>query len=93
MNILFEDRFEFLSAGGELWLATFPLEKYSSSPGGHSWIRRRIHERTISLRCLGIILRLLRLEVSVYIVYITNQLRTTFTRGEGRKSVGRGDCG
>jgi hypothetical protein len=49
MNIIFEDRFEFLSTGGELGLATFPLEEYSSSPGGHSWTRGRIHERTISL--------------------------------------------
>jgi hypothetical protein len=32
-----------------------------------------IHERTISLTFLGIILRVLRLEVSVYNVYITNQ--------------------
>ncbi len=31
------------------------------------------HTCTISLRFLGIILRVLRLEVSVYIVYITNQ--------------------
>jgi hypothetical protein len=30
-------------------------------------IRRRIHERTISLRVLGIVLRVLRLEVSIWI--------------------------
>jgi hypothetical protein len=45
--------------------------------------RSRIHERTISLRFLGseISLRVLRLEVSisVYIVYISNQLQTTPT--------------
>ena len=36
----------------------------------------RIHERTISLRFLGsIILRVLRLEVSQYNVYITNQFQ------------------
>ncbi len=35
--------------------------------------RSLIHERTISLRFLGIILRVLRLEVSVYNVYIPNQ--------------------
>jgi hypothetical protein len=35
--------------------------------------RSRIHERAVSLRFLGIILRGLRLEVSVYNVYITNQ--------------------
>jgi hypothetical protein len=38
--------------------------------------RSRIHERTISLRFLGIILRVLRLEVSVYNVYGT--LQTSF---------------
>jgi hypothetical protein len=41
-----------------------------------SW--SRIHERTISLRFIGIILRVLRLEVSVCNVYITNQFQTTF---------------
>ncbi len=43
----------------------------------------RIHERTISLRFLGIILRVLRLEVSIYNVYITNQSQTTFAEGGG----------
>ncbi len=33
--------------------------------------KSRIHERTISLRFLGIILRVLRLEVSVYYTMIT----------------------
>jgi len=38
-------------------------------------------------------LRVLRLDVSVYNVYITNQFQTTFARvGGGGKSVGRGDC-
>jgi hypothetical protein len=32
---------------------------------------------------MGIILRVLRLEVSVYNVYITDQFQTTFTRGGG----------
>ncbi len=41
----------------------------------------RIHERTILLRFLGIILEVLRLEVSVYSVYITNQFQTTFAQG------------
>ncbi len=36
--------------------------------------RSRIHERTILLRNLGIILRVLRLEVSVYNFYITNMV-------------------
>ncbi len=36
------------------------------------------------LQFLGIILRVLRLEVSVYNVYITNQFQTTFAQvGEG----------
>jgi hypothetical protein len=35
-----------------------------------------------------VILRVLRLEVSVYNVYITNQFQTTFTV----KSDSRGDC-
>ncbi len=43
--------------------------------------RSRIHDCTISLRFMGItfiILRVIRLEVSVYNVYITNQFQTTF---------------
>jgi hypothetical protein len=45
------------------------------------------------MRFLGIILRVLRLEVSVYNIYITNQFQPTFARGEGEvKSVCRGDC-
>ncbi len=53
--------------------------------------RSRIHERTISLRFLGIMLRVLRLEV-----YITNQYQTTFARwgggGGGVKSTRIGHC-
>jgi hypothetical protein len=49
----------------------------------HNWSKSRIHERTISFRFLGVILRLLILEVSVYIIYITNQFK---------KSVSRCDC-
>ncbi len=50
--------------------------------------RSQIHERAISLRFLGILLRILKLEVSVYNVYITNQLQTTFAQGGwGVKSV------
>jgi hypothetical protein len=45
--------------------------------------RSRIHEPTILLRFLGIILRVLRLEVSVFNVYITNQFQTTFARVGG----------
>ncbi len=56
--------------------------------GVHDWYqsinvvfvyRSRIHERTIPSRFLGIILRVLRLEVS-------------FLEGGGVKSVSRGDC-
>ncbi len=48
--------------------------------------RSRIHERTISLRFLGIILRVLRLEISLYNVYITNHFQTTFAQwGAGSK--------
>ncbi len=43
----------------------------------------RIQERTTSLRFIGKILRVLRLEVSRYNVYITNQFQTTFARGGG----------
>ncbi len=43
--------------------------------------RSRIHERTILLGFLGIIV--LRLEVFVYNVYITNQFRSTFAQRGG----------
>jgi hypothetical protein len=43
--------------------------------------RSRIHEHTVSLRFL--LLRVLRLEVSVYNVYIKNQFQTTFAQGGG----------
>ncbi len=53
--------------------------------------RSRIHERTISLRFLGIILRVLSLEVFVYNVYNTNQFQPTLLGGWGGegKSVSR----
>jgi hypothetical protein len=53
--------------------------------------RSRIHERTILLRFMGIIMRVLRLEVSIYNDYIINQFQTTFgwDGGGGVKSV---DC-
>jgi hypothetical protein len=55
--------------------------------------RSRIHERTISLRFMGI-LGVLRLKVSVYNAYITHQFETTFARGwgGGRGVKCRGDC-
>ncbi len=46
-------------------------------------VRSKIHEGTISLRFLGTIFRVLRLEVSVYNVYITNQLQVAFAQGGG----------
>ncbi len=52
----------------------------------------RILVRKISLRFLGIILQVLRLEVSEYIVYITDQFQATFAGGWGGESVSRGDC-
>jgi hypothetical protein len=55
--------------------------------------RSRIHERTISLRFLAIILRVLSHEVSVYNVYMINQFQTTFAQGgEEGKPVSKGDC-
>jgi hypothetical protein len=46
----------------------------------------RIHERSISLRFLGIILRFLGLEVSINYVYITKQFQTSFAEGGGGRS-------
>jgi hypothetical protein len=43
----------------------------------------QIHERTISLRFLGIILRVLRLQVSIYNVYITKPVSNHFCSREG----------
>ncbi len=40
--------------------------------------RSRIHDHAISLRFLGIILKVLRLEVSVCNVYMTNKFQNTF---------------
>jgi hypothetical protein len=46
--------------------------------------RSRIHEHTVSLKFLGIILRVLRLEVSVLNVYTTNYFQTIFAQ-RGRR--------
>jgi hypothetical protein len=58
--------------------------------------RSRIQERTMSLIFLGIILRVLRLEVSVYNVFITKQYQPSFAWGGGGgvgvKSISRSDC-
>ena len=55
--------------------------------------RSRIHKRKILLRFLGIVLTVRKLEVSVYIVYITEQFQNSFSWGGGGgvKSVSRGD--
>jgi hypothetical protein len=45
--------------------------------------RSRIHERTISFRFLGTVLRVLRLEVSLYHAYITNQFKPLLLGGGG----------
>ncbi len=45
--------------------------------------RSRFHERTVSLRFLDIILRVLRPEVSMYNANIINQFQTTFAGGGG----------
>ena len=47
--------------------------------------RSRIREHTVSLRFLGIILRVLRLEFSVYIVYIKKTSTHFCSRGRGSK--------
>ncbi len=43
----------------------------------------RIHKCTISLSFLSKILRVLRLAVSVYILYIKDQFQATFAQGGG----------
>jgi hypothetical protein len=73
------------------------LKSLFCSSSTRQTIRSRIHERSISSSFLGIILRVLRLEVSVSNVYITNQFQPTFAQGGvgeggGVKSVIRGDC-
>ena len=49
--------------------------------------RSRIHELTISLRFQGVILRFIRLEVSMKNVYIVNQFQATFAQEEGRGNI------
>ncbi len=58
---------------------------YRGNPGSNPPMfltRSRIHERIVSMRLLGIILRVLRLEVSAYNVYISNHFCST---GRGSK--------
>ncbi len=49
----------------------------------HGCTLYQVHGRKISLRFLGLILRVLRLEVSVDNVYITNQFQTNLLQGGG----------
>jgi hypothetical protein len=56
------------------------LYVWGHSGRGHFPRHRRIQNQ---LSFLAIILKVLRLEVSVYNVYITNQFKTTFARGGG----------
>jgi hypothetical protein len=65
---------------GKIWPRGFELSC--------SW--SKIHERSISLRLLGINLRVLRLQFSVYNVYITNQFQTTVAGGGVIKSLVEG---
>jgi hypothetical protein len=52
--------------------------------------RSRIHERIISLKFPGIILGVLKIEISVYNVDIKNQFQTTFAQGaRGRGGGGK----
>ncbi len=60
--------------GGGGGRAVTPSPSYNTE--AEFWTRK-------SLRFLGIILRVLILEVSVYNVYITNQFKTTFAQGRG----------
>jgi hypothetical protein len=69
----------------------FSLEKLTFP----NWPRSRFYERTISLRFLGIILRVFRLEVPYTMFTLPNQFKSTFARGGGGggvKNVSRGDC-
>ncbi len=70
--------------------SVIPVINYCKQMGLEKIFWSRIHERTISLRYLGRILRVLT-EVSLYNVYITNHV---FPKGGGGgvKSVSRGDC-
>jgi hypothetical protein len=77
-------------------LKSFSRLFFSESGLYRTVFRSRIHERTISLRFLDKIVRVLRLGVFVYNVYITNQFQTTFAQGGGGrvgvKSVRRSVC-
>ncbi len=62
--------------------------------GGKIRTRSRVHERTVSLRFLGIILRVLRLEISIDKCLHYKPLSNHFCLGGagGEKLVRRGDC-
>ncbi len=61
------------SLGGKLTRVSWQLYMYEAE----------FMKVTISSRFLDLIVRVLRLEVSIYNVYISDQLQTTFARGGG----------
>jgi hypothetical protein len=78
------------NAGNVIQLSTATWKSFYKAKQSPA-TRSRIHDCTILLMFLGIILRVLRLEVSVYKICSTNQFQTTFAqRGGGSNSVG--DC-
>ncbi len=56
--------------------------QFNSCRRSYAKYRSRIHGHTIFLRFLDIILRVLRLEFSLYNFYNINQFQTTFAQGE-----------
>ncbi len=80
-----------MSEDAEIEPRTVPTTALAVRRSNHSYIdsarshpqsarsHPQIHERTISF--LGKILIVLKLEVSVYNVYITNQFQNTFAQG------------
>ncbi len=86
MNIVFPGckQLPLYTRGGAHWSRPLLVFCQKERPFSQS-LRRyfpwsRIHERTISLMFLDIILRDLRQEYFVYNVYITNQYQTTFAQ-------------
>jgi hypothetical protein len=66
---------------------TTPEAEFSDVPS-----RSQITEHTILLRFLGIILRVLRPEVSIFNVYIKTQFQTNFAqKGGGGEKFGGGE--
>ncbi len=57
-----------------------------------SWTGGRIHERTTSVRFLGIIWRVLRLRFLCTMFTLQTSFKPLLLKGAGIKSVSRGDC-